>query len=97
MVDESQAGASGCSIDSSVRFIQQLGEQYRVNFFDRMLFAYQKEGQVYSVPSMKFAELYQKGEIDDTTLVFDTLVKTKGDLDTKWLKPLGESWHKRMV
>lgn len=97
MVDESRAGASGCSIDSSVRFMQQLGETYGINFFDRMLFAYQKNGNVHSVPRMEFAKLYQTGEINDETLVFDTLVKNKGDLDTKWLKPLSKSWHKRMV
>ena len=36
-VDESQAGASGCSIDSSVRFIKDLGAHYNVDFFDRMI------------------------------------------------------------
>lgn len=97
MVDESRAGASGCSIDSSVRFMQQLGQEYGVDFFNRMLFAYQKGGEVFSVPRMEFVALYKAGKINDDTLVFDTLVKTKGDLDTKWLKPLGESWHKRMV
>ena len=97
MVDESQAGASGCSIDSSVRFMQQLGQEYKVDFFNRMLFAYQKGEEVYSVDRMKFAALYKSGEINDATLVFDTLVNNKGDLDTKWLKPLSESWHRRMV
>ncbi|RMF01923.1 MAG: hypothetical protein D6772_04130, partial [Bacteroidetes bacterium] len=33
-VDESQAGASGCSIDSSVAFLKKLGEVYERDLFD---------------------------------------------------------------
>src|SRR5688572_25761964 len=35
MADENQSMVSGCSTDSSVRFIKQLGEKYNVDFFDR--------------------------------------------------------------
>jgi len=35
MVDESRGGGtSGCSIDKSVHFMQDLGEEYQVDFFD---------------------------------------------------------------
>ena len=40
MVDESQAGASGCSIDASVHFLQALQQHYQVDLFDRMVFSY---------------------------------------------------------
>ena len=43
-VDETQAGASGCSIDSSVRFLQQLQTEYGVDLFDRMNFSFEKSG-----------------------------------------------------
>lgn len=97
MVDESQAGASGCSIDSSVRFMKQLEQKYKVDLFDRMIFAYQQKGKVLTADRDTFAKLYQQNVIDDNTLVFDNLVNTKADLEQKWLKPLHESWHMRMV
>lgn len=98
MVDESRAGASGCSIDSSVAFVKQLQAQYGVDFFDRMSFSYQDEsGTVHTVPRAVFAEAYQAGQITDNTLVFDTLVKNKAELDQALLKPLKDSWHARMV
>ena len=97
MVDESMAGASGCSIDKSVHFMQQLGQQYNTDLFDRMIFAWKDDTGVKTASSIEFAELYKKGEINDQTLVFDNLVKTKGELEEKWLKPLNESWHKRFV
>lgn len=97
MVDESQAGASGCSIDKSVVFLKALQAEYGVDLFDRMKFSYLTEDEVHTVSRDEFAHLYAEGTIDDHTLVFDTLVNTKKDFEEKWIKPLGESWHKRMV
>ena len=97
MVDENQAGASGCSIDKSVHFMQQLEQHYNIVLFDRMTFTYKDGETIKSAPKQEFAALYKAGTIDDTTLVFDNLIKTKKDFDTQWIKPLGTSWHKRMV
>lgn len=97
MVDESQAGASGCSIDKSVHFIQALEGKYGINLFDRMSFTYKIGNEIHTAPRDTFAQLYADGVINDTTPVFDNLITTKGAFETSWIKPLGESWHKRMV
>lgn len=97
MVDESQAGASGCSIDSSVRFLKSLQNEYGVDLFDRMVFSFQQDGEVVSLGREDFSRWYAEGKIDDDTLVFDTLVSNKKDFIENWIKPLGKSWHKRMV
>jgi hypothetical protein len=44
-VDESQAQASGCSIDSSVRFIKSIGEQLKIDFFNRLKVIVQNENE----------------------------------------------------
>lgn len=98
LVDETQAGASGCSIDASVAFVKQLQAQYNVDFFDRMRFSYQDAaGEVHTVSRQAFEEAYREGQITGHTLVFDTLVKNKAELDNALLKPLEESWHARLV
>jgi len=97
MVDESQADASGCSIDSSVAFLKQLQQDYQLDLFDRMTFTYKQGDSVKTADRQLFAELYRKGEINDQTPVFDNLVSNKKDFDEQWVKPLGKSWHKRMV
>lgn len=97
MVDEGQADASGCSIDKSVYFLKQLQAEYGVDLFDRMVFSYMDGEKVATVPREEFARRYREGEIGDDTLVFDTLVNTKGNLGRGWLKPLHQSWHRRMV
>ena len=97
MVDESNLGASGCSIDSSVHFIKAIEKQYGVNMFDRMNFTYKQGDQIKTAPRAILEELYQKGEINDDTLVFDNLVKNKGEFEARWIVPLKDSWHKQMV
>lgn len=97
MVDETQAGASGCSIDSSVHFLQRLSAHFQVDLFDRMTFAYQENNEIKTAHKDTFVELFQQGLISEQTLVFDNLVATKEAFDQQWLKPLKESWHWRMV
>lgn len=96
-VDETQADASGCSIDKSVHFLKQLESELGVDLFDRMTFAWKEGDEVKTADQAAFSSLYQAGEITPNTLVFDNLVKTKGELEEKWLKPLNQSWHKRFV
>ena len=96
-VDERQAGASGCSIDASVRFLQGCGRDLGVDFFDRMTFFADNGAGYLPYPRDKFAEAYRRGELDDTSPVIDPLVKTKAELDAAFVKPLAESWHARMV
>lgn len=95
--DESQAGASGCSIDKSVRFLQSIEQTYDLDLFDRMTFTYLKDNKVCAADKDTFADLYAAGAIDNNTPVFDTLVKTKGQMDAEFTKKLGESWHARFV
>jgi hypothetical protein len=96
-VDEKKVDASGCSIDKSVRFLQDIENQYFINLFDRLNFAYLKDSTLNITPSATFKTLYTEGGITSDTLVFDNLVSTIGDLKNTWLKPLKESWHKRFV
>ena len=97
MVDESKAGASGCSIDSSVHFLKRLGQEFGVDLFDRLRFSYLALDEVHTVDRNTFAELYASGAIQDETPVFDTLVDTREAFERSFLKPLKESWHFRLV
>lgn len=98
MVDEQQAGASGCSIDSSVHFVQQLGAQLDIDFFNRMVFHYRDAaGEVQSLSRPAFKQAYADGTITDDATVFDPLVKNVGELNSIFEKPLAQSWHSRMV
>jgi hypothetical protein len=97
-VDESKAHASGCSIDTSVRFVEALGKKMNKDFFDRMTYAYMDEEEdIHTLHHNNLSGAYADGKVFDSTFFFNNLVKTKGDFLTNWIRPLDESWHKRFV
>jgi hypothetical protein len=55
-VDEEVMNASGCSIDSSVRLMKQLGTELKVDFFNRLFVLISKESEIKRV---HFQELNQ--------------------------------------
>jgi len=93
IVDESQTGASGCSIDKSVRFINQLEQQFNITLLDRFNLAYREGAEVLSAPRRDFEELLKKGSIDTNTIVFNNMVQNLSELQTKWEVPFKDSWH----
>jgi len=95
-VDESQAGASGCSIDKSVRFVQQLEQQYGITLLDRFNLAYREGSEVHSAPRHAFEELLKQGAINSNTVVFNNMVQNLKELQTKWEVPFRDSWHMQL-
>ncbi len=96
MADENQVGISGCSVDSSVRFLKELEKELETNFFDRWNIAYKKDREVLSCNIAEFGELVKKGEIHDETIVFNNLVQSKKEFEEKWQVPYKNSWLKNI-
>jgi hypothetical protein len=92
-VDESQAGASGCSIDKSVNFMKQLEQHFGINLFDRFNLAYRDGEEILSVPRHQFEDLLKAGKINTETIVFNNLAQNITELQTKWEVPFKDSWH----
>lgn len=93
IVDESQAGASGCSIDKSVHFMQHLEREFGINLFDRFNLAYRDGEKVLSAPRLQFEEMIKQNLINKQTIVFNNLVQNLNELKTKWEVPFKDSWH----
>jgi hypothetical protein len=96
VADEQQVQVSGCSIDSSVKFIHQIQEKYNLYFFDRLYTTYYQNNEVNGADKDTLQHLLDTETITPETLVFNNLVHTVEQLQTKWLIPLKESWHKRV-
>ena len=93
IVDENQAGASGCSIDKSVNFMKQIGEQYNINLLDRFNLAYREGEEVLSAPRHDFEAMLKNGSINTQTIVFNNMVQNLNELENKWEVPFKDSWH----
>ncbi len=96
VVDESQAGASGCSIDKSVNLMKALEQEFNINLFDRFNIAYRDGDTIKSVGRFEFEDLIKQGAVNADTIVYNNLVATLADLDTKWEVPFKDSWHKQV-
>lgn len=92
-VDEQQMGATGCSIDQSVKFMLQLEREFNVNLFDRFQLAY-RDGEVIKTSNREeFEGLLKSGQINADTIVFNNLVSTRAGLESNWEIPMKDSWH----
>jgi hypothetical protein len=92
MADETKAGVSGCSTDSSVRFIKSLGDQYGVDFFNRTNLAFLVKDKIQMLPMNQVPYAIQNGFIQSDTLYFNNLVQTKKELEEDWMITVKNSW-----
>jgi len=92
-VDESQAGVTGCSIDSSVRLIKEIEQEYHVDLFNRFNMAYKVNDEVVVNSKEDFETLVNIKQVTPETIVFNNMVQNLAELETKWEVPFQNSWH----
>lgn len=92
MADETQAGVSGCSTDSSVRLIKAIEEKFKVDMFNRQNLAFLVKDKVQLLPLSQLNYAIGNGFITADTIYFNNLVLTKEELLNKWMIPVKESW-----
>jgi len=96
-VDENFQGASGCSIDGSVHFLQQIQQQLELDFFSRGLVAFKGGDVVLTYPYLEIKTLLANKTLSPETLSFDNTVVTKGEWEKRWLVPIKNSWMARFL
>ena len=94
-VDEAFNQVSGCSIDASVHFVQQLEQQLMINFFDRTKVAFLNGDEILVESLSNLKTKVASGEIVSETPTFNNLITTKKELEETWMVPAQETWLKR--
>ena len=89
--------ATGCSIDASVRFIQDLEKQFDVDLMDKMNVSYKHGEFVAYKPLSEFKKMAKAKSISKETIVFNNLVATKAEFEDSWEVPAKDSWHARFL
>lgn len=97
LVDEAQAKASGCSIDSSVGFIKHIEKSFDLDLFDRLRVAYELEGEIKLTKMHDFEVLLKSGALNSETVVYNNLVGNKAELESNWKTTVKNSWHARLL
>lgn len=96
-VDESFNNVSGCSIDASVRFVQQLEQELQIDLMNKMNVSFKDGDNINIVKLSDFQQFAKAHKITKETIVFNNMVQTKGEVETKWEVPAEQSWHQRFL
>lgn len=97
-VDEEINSASGCSIDKLTKFIIQISNEIGVDFFNRLNVAYMSDSEKINLINLSdFKTLISEGKINEESIVFNNLIKTKKDYIEQWEVQLKNSWHKTLL
>ena len=77
MADETAAGVSGCSTDSSVRLIKDIEQLFTVSLFDRQLLAFIIKDAIQLLPLAQVQYAINNNYIGADTVYFNNTVQTK--------------------
>jgi hypothetical protein len=97
MADETEADVSGCSTDSSVRFIKDLGDQFKVDFFNRTSLAFVLKDKIQLLPLNQLSYAFENGFISEDTLFFNNVVQNRKELENNWIIPIKNSWLNQRI
>lgn len=97
VLDEQVEAASGCSIDKSMKFVLDLQKELGVNFTNRLVSAVWISNQVQLFTYSEAKIALSTGLISPQTLVFDNTLTNLNSLKTNWLKPLKDTWLKKLL
>jgi hypothetical protein len=85
-LDESQNGASGCSIDTLQKKIQDIEKELSVPLMSRLNIFCRIDDEIQCMPIDKLPK-----NINKDTLFYDLTIQKKTEL-YNWLKPIKEGW-----
>jgi hypothetical protein len=93
-VDQSRAGASGCSIDGLFRTLKSLEKEIGAAVVTSgLVFFRGKDGRIQSVTRDEFTNLGATGEVHGETEVFDPSVTSLGEWRARFSSHASDSWH----
>jgi hypothetical protein len=93
-VDQSTAGASGCSIDGLFRSLKALEPKLGASLMTSGLVFYRDENDsIQSVDRERFIALGAEGKIQPGTSVFDPTITSLGEWRARFELEASRSWH----
>ena len=96
-VDTEHNNATGCSIDASVKIIQELEATYNVDLMDKMNVSF-KNGEFVAYKALiDFRKMVKNKSVSANTIVFNNLVTNIEEYKNNWEVPMSESWHSRFL
>ncbi|MDQ5929416.1 MAG: hypothetical protein QG594_1195 [Bacteroidota bacterium] len=94
-VNQEVQAATGCSIDSSVEFIQSLEKKYQVDLLDKMNVTFKQGEHIAHKPLLDFKKMVKDKSVTENTIVFNNLINNIQEYKESWEVAALDSWHSR--
>lgn len=94
-VNQDVQAATGCSIDKSVQFIQNLEKKYNVELLDKMNVTFKNGEHIAHKSLIDFKKMAKEKAVTENTIVFNNLVNNIEEYNESWEVPAMDSWHSR--
>ncbi|GIZ07645.1 ABC transporter ATPase [Flavobacterium sp. UMI-01] len=94
-VNQEVQAATGCSIDASVVFIQNLEKKYNVDLLDKMNVTFKQGEHIAHKPLLDFKKMVKEKSVTENTIVFNNLINNVQEFNESWEVPAMDSWHSR--
>ncbi|MEO5582448.1 MAG: hypothetical protein ABIR66_07130 [Saprospiraceae bacterium] len=91
-LDQSQYGASGCSIDKLMRLIQKLELKTGLGLLLKNKIAIQHQNMIQWKTLSEIKQANIEGSLDEKSVYFDTMIDSVYLFKNYWIKPLNEGW-----
>lgn len=97
-VDQSTAGASGCSIDALFRILQSFQRQLGTSLVGGGRVFYRNHaGEVESATRTSFSGRAAAGDVGADTMVYDTSLTTAASYRNRFMLRAGDAWHRELL
>ena len=96
-LNQENASASGCSIDASVHFIQELQEKMGVDLLDKMNVTDYNGAYIAHKNLLDLRKMAKNKSVAANTVVFNNRVNTKAQYKENWEVAAKDSWHSRFL
>jgi len=93
-IDEENAKAGGCSVDSLTSMIRDIDTEFGLDFLNRMKVSYIEKGETKTINLLDFKKGIKNSSIPQNIEVFDFSKETYNDYLSGFLLPLEKSWAK---
>lgn len=94
-VNQEVQAATGCSIDASVQFIQNLEQKYEVDLLDKMNVTFKLGEHIAHKTLLDFKKMAKDKAVTENTIVFNNLINNIAEYNESWEVPAMDSWHNR--
>ncbi len=96
-VDQSESGASGCSIDGSVRMLKELQAALGIDFFDRSTIAFLVDEKIMLYKVNELRGLFAEGILTGESQAFNNAMSSKADFENTWLTSVNHNWLSKYI